>query len=233
MVFCLRQSPLSYYFTKNCFFVFELSFSFYGFKAILALYIKNYLGFTEDDATALIHLFIFFSYFTPLMGGFLADSVLGKFWTIFILSLIYVLGQVTVSVTAINGVTGRPPHWYGCAIGLFLVGLGTGGIKPCVSSFGGDQIGTSQPDLLTTFFALFYFSINFGSTISSFVTPIVRNSFGYATAFAIPATLLVVATILFTIGKRWYTIAKLRGNPYGNFFKTLFVRFSSWLFLSF
>lgn len=101
---------------------------------------NQYLGFDEDDATAIVHAFIFFAYFSPILGGYLADAWIGKFWTVFFLSIVYCVGQVTVSVTAIPGVTGKPPHWWGLAVGLFLVGLGTGGIKPCVSSFGGTQL---------------------------------------------------------------------------------------------
>jgi hypothetical protein len=54
-------------------------YSFYGFKAILSLYLNKYLLFSEDNATACVHAFIFFAYFTPLFGGWLADSVLGKY----------------------------------------------------------------------------------------------------------------------------------------------------------
>jgi dipeptide/tripeptide permease len=112
-------------------------FAFYSFKSILPKYLKDYLLFSEDHATALVHAFIFLAYFTPILGGFLADAILGKFWTIVILSLVYCIGQITMSVTAIPSVTNG--HWWGCALSLILVAFGTGGIKPCVSSFGGDQ----------------------------------------------------------------------------------------------
>eukprot|EP01027_Heterolobosea_sp_BB2_P019163 GEZU01026915.1.p1 GENE.GEZU01026915.1~~GEZU01026915.1.p1 ORF type:complete len:204 (-),score=33.44 GEZU01026915.1:76-687(-) len=153
----------------------------------------------------------------PLFGGWLADSVLGKFWTIFLLSIVYCLGNAVVAVTAIPGVTGTPPHWWGVALGLLLIGIGTGGIKPCVSSFGGDQFAANESELLTSFFSLFYLSINLGSTVSTFVTPIIRDQYGYAAAFAVPAVLLVIATILFVLGKRWYRVVP----PGGNVFKVL------------
>jgi solute carrier family 15 oligopeptide transporter 1 len=154
-----------------------------------------------------------------------ADSILGKFWTILSLSVVYSIGQIVVSVTAIKGVTGNPPHWYGCAIGLLLVGIGTGGIKPCVSSFGGDQFKESQTELLRSFFAIFYFSINIGSTVSTFVTPIFRNKWGYAAAFSLPATLLIIATVIFAIGKRSYRNVPptgWRNNPYFKVFGVVY-----------
>ena len=68
----------------------------------------------------------------------MSDSYWGKYKTILLLSLVYCAGNITLSLTAIPGTTGGgdtvedPPHWWGCMLGLFLVALGTGGIKPCV-----------------------------------------------------------------------------------------------------
>lgn len=58
-------------------------------------------------------------------------------------------------------------------IGLLLIAIGTGGIKPCVAAFGGDQFKIpEQAKMLATFFSLFYMSINAGSLISTTVTVI-------------------------------------------------------------
>ncbi len=50
-------------------------FSYYGMKAVLALYLKNRLGFGEDSATVLYHCFTLLCYFTPFVGAALADQV--------------------------------------------------------------------------------------------------------------------------------------------------------------
>ena len=86
-------------------------------------------------------------------------------------------------------------------IGLVVIALGTGGIKPCVSAFGGDQFARPQQNKqLEQFFSIFYFAINAGSLISTFLTPILREDvecFGQSTcfplAFGVPAILMVVA----------------------------------------
>lgn len=86
-------------------------------------------------------------------------------------------------------------------LGLFLIAVGTGGIKPCVSSFGGDQfVLPQQEQQLRSFFSIFYFSINAGSVISSFLTPMLReyhclgsNEDCYPLAFGLPAALMIVA----------------------------------------
>lgn len=85
--------------------------------------------------------------------------------------------------------------------GLLIIAIGTGGIKPCVSAFGGDQFVRPQQDRqLEAFFSVFYFSINAGSLISTFITPILREDvycFGkdscYPLAFGVPAILMIVA----------------------------------------
>ena len=86
-------------------------------------------------------------------------------------------------------------------IGLALIGLGTGGIKPCVSAFGGEQFKVpEQSAYVTIFFSIFYASINAGSLISTLLTPYLRTSyqcFGqdscFPLAFGVPAILMAVA----------------------------------------
>jgi dipeptide/tripeptide permease len=81
-------------------------------KTILMIYLKQYLLISENGAAAIVHAFVMFAYFFPLIGAILSDSFLGKFRTIVYLSLIYSLGNIILALTAIPGVTGNPPHWY-------------------------------------------------------------------------------------------------------------------------
>jgi dipeptide/tripeptide permease len=74
-----------------------------GFKAILALYLVKFLRFSEDTSTMLVHAFIFCSYLSPLFGGLLSDVYIGKYWTVFLLSIVYCIGQSTIAITAIPG----------------------------------------------------------------------------------------------------------------------------------
>ena len=78
-------------------------FSFYGLKAILALYMVNYLYFSESTATASLHAFVMVAYSLTLFGGILSDSYLGKFHTVLYLSIVYVIGGACLSVTALPG----------------------------------------------------------------------------------------------------------------------------------
>ena len=104
--------------------------------------------------------------------------------------------------------------------GLALIAIGTGGIKPCVSAFGGDQFKLPEQERqLQTFFTVFYFSINAGSFISTIVTPILREDvecFGdttcYSLAFGVPAALMAVATVIIIAGKPLYKMNPPQGN---------------------
>jgi len=193
-------------------------FSYYGMKAILTLYISEKLHYSEDTATGIYHVWSALCYFMPLFGAIIADSWLGKFTTIWIISIIYVLGHLFKTLAAIPPL-GLPPAEFSF-IGLALIAIGTGGIKPCVSAFGGDQFKLPEQERqLQTFFSVFYFSINAGSLISTALTPILRQDvqcFGddtcFSLAFGIPAILMALATVILVIGKPFYTLKPPQGN---------------------
>lgn len=196
-------------------------FSFYGMNTILAPYLTHSLGFSENQGTIIMSGFTFFAYFISLFGGILSDSWLGRFKTIMYLSVVYCIGSTVLSITAIPGVTGIPPAAWGLFLGLVLVACGTGGIKPCVSTMGGDQFDEDEISKKASFFSAFYFMINAGSLISMFLTPLLKEKvscFGektcYPLAFGVPAILMFMAVVFFFIGKRWYVIKKPEGNMF-------------------
>jgi POT family proton-dependent oligopeptide transporter len=180
-------------------------FSFYGMKAILALYLANALAYTEHEATARVHWFNMAVYFLPLLGAYISDRYWGKYRTIITLSVVYCLGHLVLSLWE-----NRPGAFWGLA----LIALGAGGIKPCVSAHVGDQFVKGQEDLLQKVFNLFYFMINFGSFFSTLIIPWTRVHYGYTIAFAIPGILMGVATLVFWMGRhRYVTIPPTGPNP--------------------
>ncbi|NWI95086.1 S15A1 protein, partial [Pitta sordida] len=204
-------------------------FSYYGMRAVLVLYFTYFLRWDDNLATAIYHTFVALCYLTPILGAIIADSWLGKFMTIVSLSIVYTIGQAVLSVGSINDLTdhnrdGSPDnlsvHIALSMIGLILIALGTGGIKPCVSAFGGDQFEEDQEEQRSTFFSLFYLSINAGSLISTIVTPNLRatecgihaKQRCYPLAFGVPAILMAVSLIAFVLGSRMYKKSKPQGN---------------------
>ncbi|XP_077371528.1 solute carrier family 15 member 1b [Festucalex cinctus] len=204
-------------------------FSYYGMRAVLVLYFKYFLRWDDDFATTIYHTFVALCYLTPILGAIVADSWLGKFKTIVYLSIVYALGQVVLAVSAIHDITdtnhdGTPDnmafHVALSMVGLLLIALGTGGIKPCVAAFGGDQFEDHQEKQRSTFFSIFYLSINAGSLLSTVITPILRaqecgihsQQKCYPLAFGVPAALMVVALIVFIVGSGMYNKTAPQGN---------------------
>ena len=103
-----------------------------------------------------------------------------------------------------------------CIVALIIVACGTGGIKPCVSTLGGDQFSSDErgQSQLKDFFSIFYFAINAGSLCSTFITPVLRAQGSYTIAFLVPAVLMGVALILFLAGSKYY----IKNMPTGNIF---------------
>ncbi|XP_043929623.1 solute carrier family 15 member 2-like [Protopterus annectens] len=193
-------------------------FSYYGMKAVLTLYFIYFLHWDEDLSTTVYHAFTGLCYFTPIFGAIIADAWLGKFKTIIYLSIIYVIGHIVKSVGAIPTIGDQTTHAVLAMVGLFLIALGTGGIKPCVSAFGGDQFEEEHAQERSKFFSVFYLAINAGSLISTFVTPVLRadvQCFGgdcFALAFGVPAALMVVALVVFIGGSGMYYKSPPQGN---------------------
>ncbi|MBT8491934.1 MAG: MFS transporter [Deltaproteobacteria bacterium] len=175
-------------------------FSFYGMKAILFVYLAmlyRHTGLDDklaaDHATEIVHIFVAATYGFGLIGAVLAEKLLGKYRTILYLSLVYCAGHAALAIfeDSINGTY----------LGLGLIAIGSGGIKPCVSAHVGDQFGRSNWFRIQRVFQLFYFIINFGSFFSTLFIPIIKEEFGYSVAFGIPGILMGIATIFFWMGR--------------------------------
>uniref|UniRef100_A0A3P9NIB0 Solute carrier family 15 member 1 n=1 Tax=Poecilia reticulata TaxID=8081 RepID=A0A3P9NIB0_POERE len=195
-------------------------FSYYGMRAVLVLYFKYFLRWDDDLAISIYHTFV----------AFLSGSDLNYFTaTIIYLSIVYAIGQVAMAVSAIHDITdsdrdGSPDnltfHVVLSMMGLLLIALGTGGIKPCVAAFGGDQFGDHQDKQRRTFFSVFYLCINGGSLLSTIITPILRaqdcgihsKSKCYSLAFGVPAALMAVSLVVFIMGSGMYYKTKPEGN---------------------
>lgn len=179
-------------------------FSYYGMRSILALYITSVLSKTQDEATTIIHYFIFANYFMPLLGAWLSDRVWGRYHTILWVSLFYCAGHGVLAMSDLTAsVEGKTWCLY---IGLALIAFGSGGIKPCVSAFVGDQFRPDQAHLLQKAYGAFYWSINFGSFFSFLVIPWAKDKFGYGWAFGIPGILMALAVLIFWLGTRHYVM---------------------------
>jgi POT family proton-dependent oligopeptide transporter len=178
-------------------------FSFYGMRNILVPFLVSsillaYLPETDREGAAkdIFHTFVIGVYFFPLLGGWLSDRFFGKYNTVLWLSLVYCVGHACLALFEENRT--------GFYTGLFLIALGSGGIKPLVSAFVGDQFDQSNKHLAKIVYDAFYWSINFGSFFASLLMPIFLRNYGPAVAFGIPGILMFIATFIFWLGRRKY-----------------------------
>lgn len=179
-------------------------FSFYGMRNILTMFLVSSLlvylpeADREHAAKDVFHTFVIGVYFFPLLGGWLADRFFGKYHTIFWLSLVYCAGQACLAMFVTNRT--------GFYVGLSLIALGSGGIKPCVAAFVGDQFDQTNKHRAKVVFDSFYWIINFGSLFASFLMPIFLRQLGPAIAFGIPGALMFVSTVVLWLGRKQYVM---------------------------
>jgi POT family proton-dependent oligopeptide transporter len=179
-------------------------FSFYGMRNILTVFLVTslltYLPEAERAGAAkeVFHTFVIGVYFFPLLGGWLADRFFGKYHTIFWLSLLYCAGHGCLALFESNRT--------GFYVGLGLIALGAGGIKPCVSSFVGDQFDQTNKSRAKVVFDAFYWIINFGSFFASLLMPIFLRNLGPSVAFGIPGVLMAISTFILWLGRKCYVM---------------------------
>ncbi len=179
-------------------------FSYYGMRAILVVFMTSMLmnaqgeldPMGEAEAKTYFHIFASAVYFFPFVGALLADAWWGKYRTIMWLSFVYCGGPLALALDHTR---------IGLLIGLTLIAIGSGGIKPCVSANLGDQFGSKNRRLLPKAFSWFYFAINVGAFCSMMLTPTLLKQYGASVAFAVPGILMLVATLIFWMGRHQYT----------------------------
>ncbi|KAM3346527.1 hypothetical protein ACQJBY_020847 [Aegilops geniculata] len=201
--------------------------AYYGMSANLSNFMLDNMGMNNSAAANSVTNWGGTCYATTLIGAFLADAYLGRFWTIASFVTIYIIGlgllTVAASVKALvptcsaKGVC-DPTAGQTAAVfvGLYLVALGTGGIKPCVSSFGADQFDENDDGerrSKSSFFNWFYLSINIGALVASSVMVYVQEHYGWGWGFGIPAVVMAVAVSSFFVGTPLYRHQRPGGSP--------------------
>ena len=184
-------------------------FSYYGMRTILTIFMVRYLYLMSDtilpamskaEAQERYHTFSSWVYLFPILGAIVADAFTGKYRIIIAVSVLYCLGHLALAFMGGGGLSAETWLW----LGLFLIALGSGGIKPCVSAHVGDQFGKRNQHLMEKVYQWFYFAINFGSTLSTLLTPWLLEWYGPHVAFGVPGVLMAIATLMFWLGRNRY-----------------------------
>ncbi|MGB3187118.1 MAG: peptide MFS transporter [Ornithinimicrobium sp.] len=171
-------------------------FSFYGMQGILLFYMyfsaaNGGLGIDQTTATGLIGAYGGGVYLATILGGWLADRVLGAERTLFYSALIIMLGHISLAV--LHGVVGL-------AVGLVLIALGSGGVKANVTAMIG-QLYAEGDERRDAGFSIFYMGINTGALIGPLVTGLLQQEWGFHAGFA-------AASVGMAIGLTQYALTR-------------------------
>ncbi|NKE43886.1 peptide MFS transporter [Roseomonas frigidaquae] len=180
--------------------------SFWGMRVLLSLYLVEMLGFSEANAGSVAQLFNAACYLTPILGGFIADHYLGRYRTIIWFCVPYLVGHLCF---------GFFRGEVALFLGLLLIALGSGAIKPNTSTLMGlmyERLGRRH--LLDEAFVYYYAAINLGATITSLAVPIVQSSHGYGPALMIPTGLIALSMLIFWRGRRYFPTENIVVRPF-------------------
>lgn len=182
-------------------------YSFYGMKAILFVFLTEFIRNARGELAVLddtqadfwFHLFVFGAYGVSVLGAFLSDIAWGKYRTIMVLSIVYCIGHFVLALFETHT---------GFLMGCGLIAIGAGGIKPCVSAHVGDQFTRANAHLIERMYNYFYLAINVGAVVAYLsAEPLLRNEaliergLNATLAFGLPGVLMVVATVVFWMGR--------------------------------
>ncbi|KAL3521289.1 hypothetical protein ACH5RR_019438 [Cinchona calisaya] len=210
--------------------------AFYGIASNLVVYLTTQLH--EDTVSSVrnVNNWSGAVWMTPIIGAYIADSYLGRFWTFTISSLIYVMGMVLLTMavsikflkpTCLNGICNKASSsqvafFYAS---LYIIAIGAGGTKPNISTFGADQFddfNPSEKELKVSFFNWWMFSAFTGALFATLGLVYIQENLGWGLGYGIPAAGLILSLIVFYIGTPLYRHkVKKTESPAGDLLRVL------------
>ncbi|PON98789.1 hypothetical protein TorRG33x02_054040, partial [Trema orientale] len=190
-------------------------FAFYGLAGNLIMYLTEVLGQPLATAAKNVNLWIGVSSLFPILGALVADSFLGRFKTILLSSVIYLMGMVTLSLS----VSVIPSHYRKAVffVSLYVLSVGEGGHKPCVQTFAADQFDEDSPDekeAKSSFFNWWYLGIVAGATAAMLLVIYIQDNISWTIGFGMLAAVLAAALLLFLLGINKYRKQIPVGSPF-------------------
>lgn len=182
-----------------------------------------------------VNIFLGISQASSVVGGFLADAYLGRYWTIAIFTTIYLAGLTGITLCATMKIfvpnqeqcdqialllgscePAKPWQMLYLNTVLYLTGFGAAGIRPCVSSFGADQFdetSTNYKSHLERFFNVFYLSVTLGAILAFTAVVYIQMEHGWGSAFGSLVVAMALSNILFFAGTPTYRHRLPGGSP--------------------
>ncbi|PON91761.1 Proton-dependent oligopeptide transporter [Trema orientale] len=209
--------------------------AYFGLSVNMVVFMFNVMHRPFSSSSNAVNNFLGISQVSSVLGGFLADAYLGRYWTIAIFTTIYLLGLIGITLCATLDVL-KPNqdqcNQFSLLLGscepakpwqmlylysvLYITGFGAAGIRPCVSSFGADQFDEKSKDYkshLDRFFNFFYLSVTIGAIIAFTAVVYIQMKLGWGWAFGSLAAAMGISNLVFFFGTPIYRHRLPGGSP--------------------
>ncbi|OQE27053.1 hypothetical protein PENFLA_c006G06704 [Penicillium flavigenum] len=222
-------------------------FTYYGMSGLFQNYIqrprdgsqgRGALGMDHQGATGLTTFFQFWCYVTPIIGAIIADQYLGKYKTIVVFCVVYMVGLLVLVCTSIPTALEHGSGLGGFIVAILIIGLGTGGIKSNVAPLIADQYKRKKMAISTTkkgervvidpsltiqrIYMIFYGCINIGS-LSLLATPYMELYIDFWPAFLLCLCMFMVGTLVIILGRKYYVVRPPQGSIITDAFRALWI----------
>ncbi|XP_061362325.1 protein NRT1/ PTR FAMILY 6.2-like [Gastrolobium bilobum] len=211
-----------------------------GIAVNLVTYLIGIMHIPSSTSANIVTDFVGTTYLLCLLGGFLADSFLERYKTIAIFTTIQTLGTATLAISTKLPQLSPPPchatpindnckQANGFQMGilymaLYLIAIGTGGLKSSVSGFGSDQFDEKdekEKSQMAYFFNRFYFFISLGTLAAVTVLIYIQDEVSRSWAYGICSVSMVIANLVFLSGTKRYRYKKSLGSPIVHIFQVI------------
>ncbi|KAH7408402.1 di/tri peptide transporter 2 [Phaeosphaeria sp. MPI-PUGE-AT-0046c] len=223
-------------------------FTYYGASGLFQNYIsrphsgelgRGALGMGHQGATGLSTFFQFWCYVTPILGAIIADQYLGKYNTIVIFCIVYMVGLLILTCTSIPAALDHGAGLAGFIVAIIVIGLGTGGIKSNVAPLIADQYKRRQMVIghddktgekviidpaitIQRIYMVFYFCINVGC-LALLATPYMERDVDFWSAFLLCLCVFFVGTLVLVLGRKVYVVRPPQGSIITDAFRVIFM----------
>jgi len=210
-----------------------------GLSSNLIVYLTTKFHMPNVTASSVINVWMGTTNFTPLLGAFLSDSYIGRYWTIALGCIASLIGMALLSLTAIfpqfrpppcNTNAGTPCRLASGGQNALLYSsftmmtIGAGGIRPCSIAFGADQFDyTSKKGKrsIQTFFNWYYFSFTISMMVALTIIVYIQDNVSWSWGLGIPTSMMFLSVTSFLLGAKLYIRVTPEGSSLTSFLQVL------------